>query len=392
MRDAPDLFCGVSIAGYGAITAAGLGVEALRLALKANASGLRVSARFDSPKFQSSIVGASPLDTASDDPAWELASHALREAREQAREVLSKISAERTGLILSTTKANIEAMERLSENRPCSDSAKRHLRGDLLATDLAAEHGARGPVQCVSLACVSGLAAIAQGARLIQRGAADAVLVVGVDHLSAFVVAGFSALKAIDPNGCRPFDKRRCGLSPGEAGAAVVLVRSDSMSNPGITLRGWGGSNDANHMTGPSRDGAGLATSIRIALKMAELELQQIDYINAHGTGTLYNDAMEAMALRSVFGEGCPPVSGAKGMLGHTLGAAGVVETIVCCIAIQDGFLPGTPRLNIAAEDAPTAALKEPRPTGRLKHILKLSTGFGGANGAIILSQPTKID
>jgi 3-oxoacyl-(acyl-carrier-protein) synthase len=260
------------------------------------------------------------------------------------------------------------------------------LQGDFLASDLAATHGARGPVQCVSVACASGLLAIQQGAKLIQRGAADAVLVAGVDHLSAFVVAGFSALKALDPEGCRPFDRDRRGLSPGEAGAAIVLVSAVKMPRSGITIQGWGGSNDANHLTGPSRDGSGLAQAMRRALDAARLQPEDIDYVSAHGTGTPYNDAMESAALRTVFGERCPPVSGAKGMLGHTLGAAGVVETIVCVLAMQERLLPGTPRLNVAAEGVPSDCLKQPRPASRLRHILKLNTGFGGVNGALVLS------
>ena len=379
----------VAIAGCGATTAVGRGVEALRSALRSNASGLRPCARFASSRFQSSIVGAVPLNgngADEHDPAFRLAGEALREAREQAREVLASIPAERVGLVLSTTKANIEALERLADGRPCADPARRHLQGDLLAADLAADHGARGPVQCVSVACVSGLVAIQQGAKLIQRGAADAVFVVGVDHLSAFVVAGFTALKAIDPDGCRPFDRDRRGLSPGEAGAAIVLARADRVPAPAITLRGWGCSNDANHMTGPSRDGSGLAQAIRAALRMAGLSAPEVDYVNAHGTGTPYNDAMESAALRTVFGDACPPVSGLKGMLGHTLGAAGVVETIACVLAMETKLLPGTPRLNSIAEGVPTSLLKEPRPAARLNHILKLNTGFGGANGALILS------
>jgi 3-oxoacyl-(acyl-carrier-protein) synthase len=320
-----------------------------------------------------------------DDPAFYLADTALMEARAEAHAVLSSIPAERIGLVLSTTKANIEALERISDGRPCSDLARRHLQGDFLAADLAAGHGARGPVQCVSVACVSGLVAIQQGAKLIQRGAADAVLVVGVDHLSAFVLAGFTALKAIDPEGCRPFDQARRGLSPGEAGAAVVLVRAELVTSPAVTLRGWGSSNDANHMTGPARDGSGLAQAIRVALAMAGFEPDGIDYVNAHGTGTPYNDAMESAALGSVFGDRCPPVSGSKGMLGHTLGAAGVVETILCVLALRERCLPGTPRLGIAAEDTPAGLVKEPRSVPRLNHVLKLNTGFGGVNGAIIL-------
>jgi 3-oxoacyl-(acyl-carrier-protein) synthase len=401
----------VVIAGCGAITAVGCGMDALLAALRTNASGLRACEKFNSSRFQSNIVGAVPPEwwgerprepglvnqnmtaaredvrpTNTDNPAWLLATEALQQAREEAKSVLSSISAERIGLVLSTTKANIEALERLAENQPCSDLARRHLQGNFLADDLAAEHGARGPVQCVSTACVSGLIAIQQGAKIIQRGEAEAVFVIGVDHLSEFVVAGFTALKAIDPSGCRPFDAARCGLSPGEAGAAIVLVRENFAPKPAIKIRGWGGSNDANHLTGPSRDGSGLAQAIRAALASAKLSPAEIDYVNAHGTGTPYNDAMESLALKTIFGDACPPFSGLKGMLGHTLGAAGVVETIACVLAMRENFLPGTSRLNVVAEGVPSSIVREPRAVAKLNHVLKLNTGFGGMNGALILS------
>ena len=376
----------VAIAGCGAITAVGRGVEALRTALRTNASGLRASARFNNPRFQSAVVGTALTGDCTDDPAFELATEALAESRAAAREVLSQIPGERIALVLATTKANIAALERLMEGRPCSDAARRHLQGDLLAADLAAAHGAKGPVQCVSVACASGLAALQQGARLIRRGAADAVLVVGVDHLSAFVVAGFSSLKALDPGGCRPFDRDRCGLSAGEAGAAMVLTRAELSRPNAITIRGWATSNDANHLTGPSRDGSGLAQAIHGALAMANLRPEDIDYANAHGTGTPYNDAMESLAFRTVFDEAGPRVSGSKGMLGHTLGAAGVVETIICTLAMQGHVLPGTPRLQNPAEGAPAGLLAAPQPVVHLAHVLKVNTGFGGINGAIVLS------
>jgi 3-oxoacyl-(acyl-carrier-protein) synthase len=377
----------VAIAGCGVISAVGNGVGKLRLALESNTSGLRHCDRFHHARFQSSIVGAALGDSApTDDPAHQLAATALNEACENARAAVKNIPANRVGLVLSTTKANIEALERWSDDRPCSTAARRHLQPDLLAADLAAGFGAQGPTQTTSVACVSGLIAVIQGAKLIQRGAADAVLVVGVDHLSAFVLAGFTALKAIDPLGCRPFDRDRCGLTPGEAGAALVLVRGDHAVPNAIAIRGWGSSNDANHMTGPSRDGSGLAQAIRAALKLADLSPEEIDYINAHGTGTPYNDAMESAALLTMFGDQCPPVSGLKGMLGHTLGAAGVVETIACVLAMEQRIMPGTPRLSDPAERVPPSLLKEPKPAIRLNNVLKLNTGFGGANGALILS------
>jgi len=392
----------VVIAGCGAISAVGCGLEPLLAALKNNSSGLRPLEKFSSPCFQSNIVGAvpgrdallrvradqqvSPTNFADDNPAWFLATEALKQARDSAQKILAEIPAGRIGLVLSTTKANIEALERISENRPCSETARRHLQANFLAVDLAKQSGARGPVQAVSVACVSGLIAISQGAKLIQRGEADAVLVVGVDCLSEFVVAGFTALKALDPLGCRPFDSARCGLSPGEAGAAIVLARKDFAPDASIKIRGFGGSNDANHLTGPSRDGSGLVQAMRVALKSANLSPGEIDFVHAHGTGTSYNDAMESLALNTIFGEACPPVSGSKGMLGHTLGAAGVIETICCVLAMQENFLPGTPRLTVAAEGAPKNLVREPRAVARLNNVLKLNTGFGGMNGALILS------
>jgi len=376
----------VVIAGCGVISAVGCGVEPLRAALLANASGLRASEKFSAPRFQSNIVGAAPRNADLDDPAWFLATEALQQARAEAGQILAAIPAEKIGLVLSTTKANIEALERISTGRPCSEPARRHLRADLLAADLAAANGARGPVQTISVACVSGGVAISQGAKLIQRGAADAVLVLGVDCLSEFVVSGFTALKALDPQGCRPFDRDRCGLSAGEAGAAVVLLRKDLCAESAIAVRAFGGSNDANHLTGPSRDGSGLAQAIRVALQAANLSPSEIDFVHAHGTGTGYNDAMESLALKTIFGEACPPVSGSKGMLGHTLGAAGVIETICCVLAMQNNFLPGTPRLSQAAEGTPPGLVREPRSVAGLKHVLKLNTGFGGMNGALILS------
>lgn len=367
----------VFIAGYGAVSAVGSGIGSLAEALQNNRTGLRPLPKFDSPRFQSKLVGLAPRDLESEDPAWELATAALKEAGK------TVAAAGRMGLILSTTKANITALERLMDARECSGAARRHLRPEWLAADLAAAFNLRGPVQTVSVACVSGLTAIQQGVRLIQRGEADEMYVVGVDCISEFVMAGFTALKALDPAGCRPFDAHRCGLSAGEAGAAIRLTKA---APPGAArMAGFGSSNDANHLTGPSRDGSGLAQAIRAALKASGLDAAQIDYIHAHGTGTNYNDAMESLALASIFGENCPPVSGSKGMLGHTLGAAGVLETICCVLAMEQHFIPGTPGLSVAAAGMPKSLAHTPRHGVKLKNVLKLNTGFGGMNGALIL-------
>jgi 3-oxoacyl-(acyl-carrier-protein) synthase len=386
----------VAIAGCGAVTALGLGLEPLAQALRANASGLRPAEQLADRGYQSTVAGWVPpgalerLRAAQAGPddarAFLLAHAALEQAGQNAPAWPYPAPPSRRGLVLSTTKSDMEAFERLFNRLPCSPAARRHVQPALLAEDLAAAFDLGGPVRCVSAACISGLLAIQQGATLIRRGLADVVFVVGVDLVSHFVLAGFTALKSLDPQGCRPFDRARVGLSLGEGAGAIVLGRRELFSSALVLVTGWGTSNDANHLTGPSRDGSGLALAIRRALARAGIAPEAIDYINAHGTGTPYNDAMESLALRLVFGEQVPPFSSSKGMIGHTLGAAGVLETILCWLAAHTHTLPGTPRLREPDPLAPASLVARPRPAGPLRRILKVNCGFGGTNGALVLA------
>lgn len=372
----------VTITACAAVTALGDGLAPLERALADNATALRSCARFAGNNYQTDVVSAVPDalwdelrrdDPArADAPAFLLAHRVIRQLRPHATG--------RVGLVLSTTKADITALERLHAGQPCSDAARRHLLPGQLAADLAAANNMRGPVRCISVACVSGLLAIQTAAEMLQRAEADAVIVAGVDLLSHFVLAGFTALKSLDPDGCRPFDKDRTGLSLGEGAAAVLLVRGS-----GMTVAGWGSSNDANHLTGPSRDGSGLVLAINRALQRAAVATGGIDYLHAHGTGTLYNDNMESLALRTVFGKNVPPCSSSKGIFGHTLGAAGVLETILCLLAARSNTLPGTPRLLERDPVAPQSMLLRPQPATRLRCMLKINSGFGGANAALVL-------
>ena len=385
------------IASCGAVTALGLGLEPLERALQKNDSGLRADRRFAGHRHQSDVAGCVPepvfdelraaMPSHADAPAFLLAESALRQAELRAGDWFAAVPPGRRGLVLSTTKADVAALERLVEGHPCSAPARRHILPGLLAADLAEARGVRGLVECVSVACVSGLLALQQGARWIQRGIADAVFVVGVDLVSDFVMSGFTTLKSLDPEGCRPFDRTRTGLSLGEGAGAVLLARPTLAPSATLSIAGWGSSNDANHLTGPSRDGSGLALAIRRALESAATRPEAIDYVNAHGTGTPYNDAMEALALQSVFGEAVPPFSSSKGQLGHTLGAAGVLETIVCAIAATRGLLPGTPRLRERDPAVPAAVLVEPRAGAVPRRMLKINAGFGGTNAALVLAR-----
>jgi 3-oxoacyl-(acyl-carrier-protein) synthase len=369
----------------------------LQRAVAANASGLQrrecligkirqpVVGGFVPAEIVESLRAADAVHAGS--RAFLFAAAALREAVQASETLLRSVPPPRRGLVLSTTKANIDALDQLAAQQPCSPLAQRHLQPAWLATALAKQFDCHGPRQCVSAACVSGLLALRQGAAFIRREQADIVLVAGVDLISHFVLSGFNSLKSLDPDGCRPFDKARAGLSLGEGAAVVILARRDLLAPPRMLLTGFGSSNDANHLTGPSRDGSGLALAIQRALARARIAPDQIDYINAHGTGTPYNDAMESLALRLVFGGRVPPLSASKGLFGHTLGAAGIVETILCIAALQTRLLPGTPRLRERDPDTPPSLLAQPRPAAKLDRVLKVSCGFGGANAALILER-----
>jgi 3-oxoacyl-[acyl-carrier-protein] synthase I len=394
---------GAAIAAGGAVTALGLGLDRFEQAMSANASGLRDCPRLGKKGYQSTVCGFVPDEVWSqlrerdpahaDTPAFLLADAALREATlsfqsggcEATPAFPGAIPSSRRGLVLSTTKAEITSLERAFHDQPCSDAARRHLSPALLAADLAAAHNIAGPVQCVSIACISGLLAIQHGALLIQEKKADLVLVAGVDLLSDFVLSGFTTLKSLEPAGCHPFDAERKGLSLGEGAAAVALVRRKTTGSSGFVVTGWGSSNDANHLTGPSRDGSGLALAINRALQKAGWAPQAVDFVHTHGTGTAYNDTMEGMALRLVFGAHVPPFCSSKGVFGHTLGAAGLIETLVCLVAARRQMLPGTPGLRIPDPAMPGSLLRSPRPAESLRRILKIGSGFGGTNAALAL-------
>jgi 3-oxoacyl-[acyl-carrier-protein] synthase I len=399
----------VALAAGGAVTAFGLGLARLEDAVLHNATGLRDCPRLAGKGYQSTVCGFVPEEawkqlrewnpTYADAPAFLLADAALREAMlnvqqcglgagpvESGRnDAVSAIPASRRGLVLSTTKAEITALERAVHQEPCSATAQRHLYPAQLAAELAAAHSIAGPVQCVSIACISGLLAIQQAALLILENKADLVLVVGVDLLSDFVLEGFTKLKSLELAGCRPFDVARKGLSLGEGAGALALVRREILASPALAVTGWGSSNDANHLTGPSRDGSGLALAMNRSLQKAGVAPELIDLVHAHGTGTSYNDAMEGMALRSVFGAHTPPFCSSKGAFGHTLGAAGLLETLVCMVSARHQILPGTPGLQVLDPAMPETVVRTARPAESLRHLMKVNAGFGGTNAAIVM-------
>ena len=282
-------------------------------------------------------------------------------------------------LLLATTTGEVD----LLEESP-GDS-----RLDRLLARVRELFRAREPGRVVSAACVSSTAALAIGAALIRNKEREAVLVVACDAVTEFIMAGFSSLFALDPAGARPFDLNRKGLTIGEAAAYALLMSEDRTARenrrPLGELAGWGLSGDANHMTGPSRDGEGLALAIRQALQSAGLPAARIGSISAHGTGTSYNDSMELKAFRKVFQEPVPIYS-IKGSIGHTMGAAGLVETIVALESLREQMAPPTANLRDVDPEATGWVSAAPVKTAGMKAALKTNSGFGGLNAALVLT------
>lgn len=223
---------------------------------------------------------------------------------------------------------------------------------------------------------------------MIERGECDCVAVVACDAVSEFVFSGFASLMALDPDGARPFDSERRGLSVGEAAGFVLLMSPERAKREGRTplgeLAGWGMSNDANHMTGPSRDGAALAHAMDRALKKGAVAPERISFICAHGTGTRYNDSMELKAFKTVFAQP-KTIFSVKGGTGHTMGAAGLVETLLALRALEKQIVPQTVALKEVDEEAAEWAFSENTFYNGAEWALSTNSGFGGVNAALLL-------
>lgn len=240
----------------------------------------------------------------------------------------------------------------------------------------------------INAACASSTVSMAIGAQLIASGRHSSVLVCGADIVSRFVFMGFSALRALSPSVCRPFDEKRDGLCLGDGSAAVLLASADFAAEHGYDrmaeIAGWGISNDANHITGPARDGCGLIQAVQTALDKAKLTHDSIEAFCAHGTGTVFNDAMELTGIETLFGDRRFPVFSVKGAIGHTLGAAGAIEATICARALRERRVPATSALQ-CPEDRAKGRVVNSSQSFSGNNILTTNSGFGGINAAIVL-------
>lgn len=292
---------------------------------------------------------------------------------------LAVIPVDRTIFILSTTKGNIAFLEEGLPKHP-----RIHLHA--VAGFLAGKFGFK-KYFVVSNACISGLMALIVGKRIIASGQYDHAVVVGADTMSRFVISGFQSLQALSSAPCRPFDAARQGINLGECAAAIVLTSNpeELKVKPTMRISGGGFSNDANHISGPSRTGEELVFAMQQALVEAEVSKDNIDFISAHGTATLYNDEMEAKAFNMI-GMDHVPMNSLKGYFGHTLGAAGIVEIAMSAQSLVHNELiasAGFETLGVS-ETVNVIQKLEKRP---LKMCLKTASGFGGCNAAVIIKK-----
>jgi 3-oxoacyl-[acyl-carrier-protein] synthase II len=257
------------------------------------------------------------------------------------------------------------------------------------------EHlGIEGPNCAVSVACASGAMAIALAANMLLDEAAPMILAGGSDALSPFTLSGFNSLQALDPEPCRPFDQNRNGLNLGEGAAVLVLETLAHATKRDAkilaVLRGWAMTNDATHPTAPQKDGIGLACCIERALEMAACGIEEVGYVNAHGTGTPLNDIAETHAYENAFhGRSRPiPVSSTKSYFGHCLGAAGALEAAITITAMQASALFPTLRLTDPIESDQVDWLRGELRRQPLPAAMSVSAGFGGSNAALVFGRP----
>lgn len=289
------------------------------------------------------------------------------------------ITSPRTLIIVSTTKGNIDLLN------PQTDIDPERVLLWKMADFIGQYFNNPNPVRVISNACISGVLAINTGAMMLQSNQFDHVVVVGGDLVTRFVVSGFMSFLSLSPKPCKPFDQDRDGLSLGEAAGTVILERTSTPKSGEILFKGGASANDANHISGPSRTGEGSYIAIQNAMTEASLPSNKIDHINAHGTATRYNDDMESIAIQRS-GLQHTPVNSFKGSWGHTLGAAGIIETAALIQSMKENTVLPTAGFEIPGTTEHLEVSKKPVSTP-LTTCLKLASGFGGCNAALIIQK-----
>jgi len=394
----------------------GIGVEESWSGLCAGKSGIGPITRFDTTNFQTKIAGEvkdfhpedfiSRKDAKRTQPFIAYALAASRMAMEDSGLVIDDANRNRVGVLTGCALGGLSLLEEACEVLR-TKGPKRvtpffipTMIGNMAAGMISIQFGARGPNASVATACAAGSHAIGDAFKIIQRGVADVMITGGVESvISPSCVAGFGAMKALstrndDPEkAARPFDRDRDGFVVGEGSGILILETLEDALERGAHIYGeiigYGMSGDGHHMTAPPEDGDGAVRCMNAALADAELEYNQVDYINAHGTSTPLNDLYETRALKTVFKDNAHriAVSSTKSMTGHLLGGAGGVETVISALTLHHGIIPPTINLDNPGEECDLDYVPNVARKADVQTAMTNSFGFGGTNATLILKK-----
>jgi 3-oxoacyl-[acyl-carrier-protein] synthase-1 len=389
----------LAVTAFTATSALGLGLDAQLDALRHQRSGLRAN-DFSSAPLPCWIGRVDNLENAALPASyapWDCRNNRLAWLGLQQDDFLAKVRAahERYGttriaLLLGTSTASIAATEAGyrnldGERLPAELHRKAIHTPHSLTAFVAAALKIGGPCLTISTACSSSAKVFASAERLIRLGLVDAAIVGGVDSLCESTLFGFNALELVSPEPCRPFDAARRGISIGEAAGFALLERVDVHPHAPLRLLGCGESSDAHHMSTPDPQGTGAELALRDMFERAGLDVSQVDYINLHGTASQKNDAMEAALVARLFPTRTR-VSSTKGLTGHTLGAAGILEAVISLLALREGLVPGNAGA-VHPDPMCTPHFAWHNETRAVHVALSHSFGFGGSNACLAFAR-----
>jgi len=369
----------VYISGIGIITSLGQGIVPTKDALQKGLVGIRPLTLFLPASNRPLPVGevAGLLENDSLPRTHQL-------ARLAADQAMAECKNPPEAVVLGVTTGGMLTTEALLKNKTRDPKLFRYHAPGSVAEDIASRHRCSGPVLTISTACSSGAVAIKIALEMLRAGMVRRVLAGGADSLCRLTYYGFNALQLIDPEGARPFDKNRRGMSVAE-GAAMLLLVVDKPDNAIAEVLGAGVSCDAHHPVTPHPRGKGALAAMQAAIKDAGIKATDIDYINLHGTGTLDNDLSEAKAVNSLFPRRKPLLSSVKGALGHCLAAAGAIETVISALGISNRLVPANTGCRLPDPDLKLDPVMQPFES-RIDTVLSNSFGFGGNNAAVVIS------
>ena len=404
------------ITGIGLVTPLGIGVAESWNALCAGKSGIGKITRFDASQFQTKIAGEvkhfnpsdfmSQKDANRTTPFIALAVAAARMAVQDSKFVIGPSNAHRIGVYTGCGLGGLSFLEettRLIEQKGpkrVSPFFIPMMIGNMAAGMISIQFGAKGPNASVATACAAGNHAIGNAFKIIQSGAADAMIAGGVESVvTETSIAGFNAMKALSTRNdapekaSRPFDRDRDGFVVGEGSGIVILETLEGARNRGAhiyaEMLGYGMSGDAHHISAPAPDGEGMARCMAAAVEDAGIPCDMIDYINAHGTSTQLNDLYETRAIKSVFREKAYsiPISSTKSMTGHLLGGAGGIETVFTALTIYNGIIPPTINLDNPDDECDLDYVPNVARKKSIEFAMTNSFGFGGTNACLVLKK-----